>query len=93
VKTVLGVVTNHSIRKLVRYQQEALRFAGSLRKIPDWFLRRPIGDLPLHILNLCNSGHDRIGFMDGPIAVYRRHCAGMRGGNRRSQNSERLLQA
>jgi len=60
--------------------------------IPDWFVRVPFGDLPLHILNLHYSGHDKIGFINEPMAVYRRHSGGVYGGSRRSLKFERLLQ-
>lgn len=63
-----------------------------ISEIPDWFSLCPVGDLPLHILNLCNSGQDKVGFIDEPMAVYRRHSGGVHGGNRRSSNSKRSIQ-
>lgn len=55
---------------------------------PDWYYRVGIGDLPLHILN---AQHGKIGFLDEPMVVYRRHKGGMHGGNTQTENILRLL--
>ncbi|MFC1781363.1 glycosyltransferase [Planctomycetota bacterium] len=57
-------------------------------KIPDWYYKVEIGDFPLHILN---AQHGKIGFIDEPMAVYRRHKGGIHGGSAKTENLERLL--
>jgi glycosyltransferase involved in cell wall biosynthesis len=61
---------------------------GLLGKFPDWYFKSEIGDFPLHIMN---AQHGKIGFLDEPMAVYRRHKEGRHGGQTPSQNLGRLL--
>jgi glycosyltransferase involved in cell wall biosynthesis len=61
---------------------------GLLDGFPDWFFKAGIGDFPLHIMN---AQHGKIGFLDEPMAVYRRHKEGRHGGQTPSQNLVRLL--
>ena len=62
-----------------------------VKEYPDWFYQAPIGDYPLHILNLCYSGCEKIGFIDEPMAVYRRHSGGVYSGRTRLQDSQSLI--
>ena len=58
-------------------------------QLPDWFWKCGIGDFPLHITN---AQHGQIGFLDEAMSVYRRNSGGLHGGNKASQNLERLLE-
>lgn len=41
---------------------------------PDWYLKAPAGDWPLHVLN---AQHGDIGYIDQVMAVYRVHAGGV----------------
>lgn len=58
-------------------------------EFPDWYYRAGVADFPLHILNAL---HGKIGFLDEPMAVYRRHKGGVHGGNTPTQNLRRAIE-
>jgi hypothetical protein len=47
---------------------------GGLPRLPSWFFRSGLGDLPLHAIVL---GEQKIELLDGSMAVYRIHASGM----------------
>lgn len=59
-------------------------------KFPEWFFNSPVGDFPLNILN---AQYGKIGFINEPMAVYRRHKGGLHGGRSKAQNLKELLRA
>lgn len=61
-------------------------------KSPGWYSNCPIGDYPLHLITLCSSNSENIGFIDEPMAVYRRHSGGVHGGRSLAENRERLIE-
>ncbi len=48
-----------------------------VKELPEWFTQSKVGDFPLHILNLYTWGIERIGYIDEPMSVYRRHSGGV----------------
>lgn len=64
----------------------------SIKELPAWFSQVPIGDIAAHVINLYNSSSERIGFIDEPMAVYRRHRGGTHGGNTLIKNRLALIQ-
>ena len=46
---------------------------GLIRELPEWFVKMPMGDWPLHILN---AHHGYIGYIDENMSVYRIHRHG-----------------
>lgn len=48
--------------------------SGLFEDFPPWFFRCPLGDWPLHVLNV---QHGRIGYLNEVMAVYRKHVGGV----------------
>lgn len=44
------------------------------RALPEWMLGYNVADYPLHLLH---AGRGKIGYLDEPMAVYRRHSGGI----------------
>ena len=47
--------------------------AGLYGDLPDWYLRMPTFDWPLHVLN---AGHGDVGYIDEILGAYRVHAGG-----------------
>jgi hypothetical protein len=57
--------------------------------IPRWFYHVPVGDFPLQVLN---AQRGKIGLIDKPMAIYRRHKGGMYGSQTDLTNCKTSLQ-
>jgi len=57
--------------------------------IPGWFYHIPVGDFPLHILN---AQRGKLGLIDRPMAIYRRHEGGIYGSQTHLNNCKTSLQ-
>jgi len=69
----------------------ALYRADSIRKLPNWFYMIKFGDFGLAMISQLSDKLSRIGMIDEPMTVYRRHSGGMHGGHSLVFNQSRLI--
>ena len=91
-----GVKSVYSLDDLLEYSNfiptASVMYRNDLfGDFPDWWFRSPVGDFPLHVLNLCHSKSEVFGMIDQVMAVYRRHSGGVHGGKTVVQNRARLV--
>lgn len=67
--TLFDIVSEHFIPTC-----SAIYRAGLFGEIPDWFLKMPMGDWPLHVLN---AQHGDYGYINEIMASYRVHDGGL----------------
>ena len=64
----------HLLSENFSYTCTTMFRAGLFGECPDWYIRLPMGDYPLHVLN---AEHGLIGFIDEPMGTYRVHRGGV----------------